>query len=187
MRRGVAALAARYRGGRERRRFETTVTELPDSRVRLQVQVPPERGRGASGAQGAPARTRAEAPRLPPGQGARAARDPARRPRGGARGGRPRHALRLVRGGGRAGRHRPGRRSRRSSSASCLPTVQPLEFSIELGVLPKAELGAYEGLEVGRREPAARSSRSSGRSRRCASAWRAWRPPSARPPRATSS
>ncbi len=32
---------------------------------------------------------------------------------------------------------------------------QPLAFSIELGVLPKAELGAYEGLEVARREPAA--------------------------------
>lgn len=30
---------------------------------------------------------------------------------------------------------------------------QALEFSIEIGVLPKAELGAYEGLEVARREP----------------------------------
>ena len=30
---------------------------------------------------------------------------------------------------------------------------QALEFSIEIGVLPKAELGAYEGLEVPRREP----------------------------------
>lgn len=30
---------------------------------------------------------------------------------------------------------------------------QPLEFSIEIGVLPKAELGEYKGLEVGRREP----------------------------------
>jgi trigger factor len=28
-----------------------------------------------------------------------------------------------------------------------------LEFSIEIGVLPKAELGEYKGLEVGRREP----------------------------------
>jgi len=31
---------------------------------------------------------------------------------------------------------------------------QALEFSIEIGVLPKAELGDYKGLEVGRREPA---------------------------------
>jgi trigger factor len=30
---------------------------------------------------------------------------------------------------------------------------QALEFSIEIGVLPKAELGRYKGLEVGRREP----------------------------------
>ncbi len=32
---------------------------------------------------------------------------------------------------------------------------QALEFSIEIGVLPKAELGPYRGLEVGRREPEA--------------------------------
>jgi trigger factor len=31
---------------------------------------------------------------------------------------------------------------------------EALEFSIEIGVLPKAELGEYEGLEVPRREPA---------------------------------
>ncbi len=33
------------------------------------------------------------------------------------------------------------------------PQGQALEFSIEIGVLPKAELGQYKGLEVGRREP----------------------------------
>lgn len=33
------------------------------------------------------------------------------------------------------------------------PRGQALEFSIEIGVLPKAELGDYRGLEVGRREP----------------------------------
>jgi trigger factor len=33
------------------------------------------------------------------------------------------------------------------------PQGEPLEFSIEIGVLPKAELGQYEGLEVARREP----------------------------------
>ena len=33
------------------------------------------------------------------------------------------------------------------------PQGQALEFSIEIGVLPKAELGAYTGLEVPRREP----------------------------------
>ncbi len=32
---------------------------------------------------------------------------------------------------------------------------QPLEFSIEIGVRPEAKLGQYKGLEVGRREPRA--------------------------------
>ena len=30
---------------------------------------------------------------------------------------------------------------------------QPLSFSIEIGVRPRAKLGEYRGLEVGRREP----------------------------------
>jgi trigger factor len=34
------------------------------------------------------------------------------------------------------------------------PAGEALEFSIEIAVLPKAELGDYEGLEVARREPA---------------------------------
>ncbi len=34
------------------------------------------------------------------------------------------------------------------------PQGEALEFSIEIGVLPKAELGPYTGLEVARREPA---------------------------------
>ncbi len=33
------------------------------------------------------------------------------------------------------------------------PQGEALEFSIEIGVLPKAELGEYKGLEVARREP----------------------------------
>ncbi len=33
------------------------------------------------------------------------------------------------------------------------PQGEALEFSIEIGVLPKAELGEYKGLEVGRAEP----------------------------------
>jgi trigger factor len=32
---------------------------------------------------------------------------------------------------------------------------QPLTFSIEIGVRPEAQLGDYKGLEVGKREPAA--------------------------------
>jgi len=34
------------------------------------------------------------------------------------------------------------------------PSGQPLQFSVEVGVVPTAELGEYEGLEVPRREPA---------------------------------
>jgi len=34
------------------------------------------------------------------------------------------------------------------------PKGQPLEFSIEIGVLPKAQLGSYRGIEAPRREPA---------------------------------
>jgi trigger factor len=39
------------------------------------------------------------------------------------------------------------------------PRGQALEFSIEIGVLPKAELGDYEGLEVARREAAVEDER----------------------------
>ncbi len=64
---------------------------------------------------------------------------------------------------------------------------QALEFSIEIGVLPKAELGDYKGLEVaapraGRRGRADRAEIEGLRERLARS-----RPPSARPPRATSS
>ena len=44
--------------------------------------------------------------------------------------------------------------TRRWTSETFPPQGQALEFSIEIGVLPKAELGKYEGLEVARREPA---------------------------------
>ncbi len=35
----------------------------------------------------------------------------------------------------------------------------PLEFSIEIGIVPPAQLGEYKGVEVGRREPAADAAR----------------------------
>ena len=50
---------------------------------------------------------------------------------------------------------------------------QPLTFSIEIGVRPKAKLGDYKGLEVGKREPGVR--RRGGR-RRGRAAARARRP-----------
>ena len=39
------------------------------------------------------------------------------------------------------------------------PKGEPLEFSIEIGVLPQAELGPYKGLEVPREEPRAEEAR----------------------------
>ena len=58
----------------------------------------------------------------------------------------------------------------RSTSATCPPQGKALEFSIEIGVLPKAELGDYRGLEVAAaRAPRVTASRSSRRSTRCAS------------------
>jgi trigger factor len=42
------------------------------------------------------------------------------------------------------------------------PQGQALEFSIEIGVLPKAELGEYKGLEVGRAEAAVEEQRVEG-------------------------
>ena len=43
--------------------------------------------------------------------------------------------------------------SRTSTWASCPAIGEPLKFSIEIGVRPKATLGDYKGLEVAKREP----------------------------------
>ena len=48
--------------------------------------------------------------------------------------------------------HRARSASPTSTSASCPREGEPLKFSIEIGVRPKAELGEYKGLEVGKRE-----------------------------------
>ena len=89
-------------------------------------------------------------PGLPQGQGAAAAGDPAGRPRGGGRAGAPR-------------RRCPSGTSARCSTRAW-PTIgdpkldvgdlpgegEALEFTIEVGVRPRAELGEWKGLEVGR-------------------------------------
>ena len=65
---------------------------------------------------------------------------------------------------------------------------EPLKFSIEIGVRPKATLGDYKGLEVGKREPERpRRARSTRSSTSCASARPSSRPSTARPSAATSS
>ena len=64
---------------------------------------------------------------------------------------------------------------------------EPLRFSIEIGVRPEAKLGEYEGLEVGRREPeVADEAIDEGGRASCATAWPSSRPSSAPPPAATS-
>jgi trigger factor len=133
---------------------KTTVTELPDSRVRVQVEVPPGEVEG-----------RVE-------QRARALGRQLKLP--GFRKGKVPAPLVLQRVGREAVLDEAVRDSLASWYSDAIltagivpvgdpkvdlgdlpPQGQALEFSIEIGVLPKAELGEYEGLEVARREPEA--------------------------------
>ncbi len=132
---------------------KTTVTELPDSRVRLQVQVPPSELEG---------RLEHKAHQL-----GRELKLP------GFRRGKVPAPLVIKRIGREAVLEEAVRETLSSwysdaiETAGIVPVGDPqvalgdlppageaLEFSIEIGVLPKADLGAYEGLEVARREPA---------------------------------
>ena len=90
----------------------TTVTELPESRVRVEAEVPARGGREARRAGRARARPQPARARLPRRQGAAAGRDPARRPRGGARRGGPRSIGGWYAAAIDAARHRAGRRAR---------------------------------------------------------------------------
>src|SRR5262249_3913362 len=124
----------------------------PDSRVRLQVQVQ---------AGGLEPRVERTARRL----GAELKLPGFRRGEGPA----PPVIQRVGREAGReeAGRGGvPGRDSEGVEAAGTLPGCAPqlalgelpaegeaLEFAIEIGVLPTAQLGSYEGLKVARREP----------------------------------
>jgi trigger factor len=133
---------------------KTTVTELPDSRVRVQVEVPPGEVEGRVEQR---ARQLGRELKLP---GFRKGKVPA--------------PLVLQRVGREAVLDEAVRDSLASWYSDAIvtagivpvgdPTVdlgdlppqgQALEFSIEIGVLPKAELGDYEGLEVARRQATA--------------------------------
>ncbi len=132
---------------------ETTVTELPESRVRVQVQVAPSEVQGRLERK---ARQLGRELKLP---GFRRGKVPA--------------TLVIQRVGREAVLDQAVRESLSSWYAEAIETAgvvpvgdpqldlsdlppegEALEFSIEIGVLPKAELGEYEGLEVARREPA---------------------------------
>jgi trigger factor len=132
----------------------TSVTELPESRVRVEAQVPPEEVE-KSIAQAARALGRNL--RVP---GFRAGKAPA--PVVIKRVGREAVLDEAVRDSIGAWY------SAAIDDAAIVPVGEPeldlgelpghgqsLTFSIEIGVRPRAELGEYKGLEVGRREPAA--------------------------------
>ena len=131
---------------------QTTVTELPESRVRVEAEVPPDE---------VERRVAAAAKRL--GQGLRVP---------GFRAGKAPPPVIVQRMGreavlDEAVRDSIGRwYSAAIDSAHVVPVGEPqldmgdlpaqgepLTFSIEIGVRPKATLGDYKGLEVGRREP----------------------------------
>ncbi len=132
--------------------LKTTVTELGDSRVRLQVEVPPGEVQG---------RLERKAQQL-----GRELKLP------GFRRGKVPAPLVIQRIGREVVLEEAVRDTLSSwysdaiESAGIVPVGDPqldlgelpgqgqaLEFSIEIGVLPTAELGEYQGLEVGRREP----------------------------------
>jgi trigger factor len=134
--------------------LKTTVTELGDSRVRLQVQVPSGEVEGRLESK---ARQLGRELKLP---GFRRGKVPA--------------PLVIQRIGREVVLEEAVRDTLSSwyadaiESAGIVPVGDPqldlgelpsqgqaLEFSIEIGVLPRAELGEYRGLEVGRREPEA--------------------------------
>src|SRR6266516_629705 len=133
--------------------METTLTELPDSRVRVEVEVPAEDvARGVNRA----ARALAREMRLP-----------------GFRKGKAPPSLVIQRLGYGAVLEEALRDSlpewyERALLASGVSPVgdpsieivsapqaegEPLGFKLEVGVRPRAELGEYKGLEVGRAEP----------------------------------
>jgi len=133
--------------------LKTSVTDLPESRVRVQVQVPPDEVEGRVEQR---ARQLGRELKLP---GFRKGKVPA--------------PLVLQRVGREAVLEEAVRDTLSSWYSDAIETAgivpvgdpkldlgelppqgQALEFSIEIGVLPKAELGEYQGLEVPRREPA---------------------------------
>ena len=131
---------------------KTNVTELPESRVRVQAEVPPEEverrvqqaARKLGGQLRVPGFRKGKVPpnvvirRL----GREAVLDEALRSALGT------WYVDAIDGAGIAPIGDP------DLDVGDLPAQgQPLAFSIEIGVRPRAELGTYRGLEVGRREP----------------------------------
>jgi trigger factor len=148
---------ARYRGAHAMPAgtatpLSTTVTELPDSRVRVEVQVPPEEVESRLQSK---ARELGRELKLP---GFRRGKVPA--PLVLQRVGREvvlEEAVRDTIGdwyaGAIAGAGIVPVGDPKLDLGELPPRGQALSFSIEIGVLPSATLGEYRGLEVGRGEP----------------------------------
>ena len=144
--------------------MQTTVTELPDSRAEVEVEVPAERRRDAASARRPRAGPGDAAARLPQGQGAALAGDPAARLRRRARGGDPRVAARVVRTGAARLRDQPDRRSRASRSSRPRRTrASRSSFKFEIGVRPDGQARRLQG-------PRGRQGRDRGRPRRSSTA-----------------
>jgi trigger factor len=152
--RGFRATAGRYRPTGMPAAIETTVTELPESRVRVQAEVPADEVQRRVEQT---ARQLGRDLRMP---GFRKGKVPP--PVVIRRIGRDAVLDEAVRGQlGRwyveaidaAGIHPVGEPD--VDLGDLPPEGQPLTFTIEIGVRPIATLGQYERIEVGRREPAA--------------------------------
>ena len=118
------AAGPRYRHAPMPAAVKTTVTELPESRVRVEAEVPPEEVERAHAGHRATARPEPADARLPQGQGAAAGRHPAHRARERARRGRARRAGPLV-----PRRDRRRRASTRSATPSSTSATSPARAS----------------------------------------------------------
>ena len=133
---------------------KTTVTELPESRVRVAVEVPPEEversvnqaARELGGRLRIPGFRRGKVP--PPVVIRRVGREALVEEA--VRDGLPRWYQEALDGAGIAPIGDPELNVTDNPDQG-----QPFTFSIEIGVRPPARLGEYKGLEVGRREPQA--------------------------------
>ena len=134
--------------------LKTTVTELPESRVRLAVEVPPEEverrvhqaAREVGSKMRIPGFRRGKVP--PPVVIRRLGREALMEEA--VRDGLPRWYQQAVDEAGIAPVGDP-----ELDVPSNPDQGQPFTFSFEIGVRPRAKLGPYKGLEVGRREPRA--------------------------------
>ena len=165
---------------------KTKVTELPDSRVRLDAEVPSEELESRVQRTAAAARARAADPRLPQGQGPG--------PMVIQRIGREAVLEQAVRDSLPEWYEEAIVRSGVSTvgdpklDMNDLPSAgEPLSFSIEVAVTPKATLGQYKDLEVGKRSPEVPDEAIEPSSSGCATRSRGSRASTAAPRRATAS